>query len=82
MIVEGGNDFVVRSSVEDFPDLLKKTLSVQRRCTHKSVFSKQNVLSFKSSVEIFVQEVKGFVFSSIQNYFYCILQVDLHLVLF
>ena len=51
MVVEAGDDVVVRGAVEHFPDLLQETLSVQLSRRSERVFAQKDVLALQSCAE-------------------------------
>ena len=82
MVVQGGDDLVMRGRVEDFLHLLQERLPVELSRRHECVLSEQDVLTSQRRVEVLVQEVERLLISSFQNDFNRILHVNAHLVRF
>ena len=57
MVVKSCYYFEMRAGVEDFVDLLEKRLSVELSGRDECIFSKKDVLSFQSSVEVLVEKI-------------------------
>ena len=80
VVVQGCYYFVVRGRMKHLLNLLEERFSVELRCGNKSVFAKKDVLSAKSCVEIFVEQVEGSLISALKNDLDCVLKVNAHLV--
>lgn len=90
MVVEARNHVVIGRAMEDFADLLQKALSVELGCGHESVLLQEDVLATKGRIEAIIVKVKSnllvgqnvewLFFSSVEDDFDGILQVDAHLV--
>ena len=55
MVIQGGDDFIVRGRVEDFLDLLEEGLSIQLSSGDECIFSEKNMLTSQGGIEVFVE---------------------------
>jgi hypothetical protein len=80
MVVQSSHDFVMGSLMEYFLDLLEEAFPVEESWADKGVFSKQDVFSFQSGVEVLIEQVEGLFIFTVKDNFDCVLQVDRHLL--
>ena len=66
--------------MEHLSNLLQEALPVKLGGRCKCILTQQDVLALKSCVKVVRQQVQRLFFSSVQNYFDCVLQIDAHFV--
>jgi len=52
MVVEACERIIIGYRMEYFSELLEETFSIKTSGTNKCIFSKEDVISFKSSIEV------------------------------
>ena len=62
MVVEACDSIIKRNWMEYFSELLEEAFSVKEGGANKSIFTKEDVVSFESCIEVLSKEIKWFLF--------------------